>query len=119
MTETLTIIGLLARPVWFSWLFVKGAKKGSSTKKTRESSTPRADTTAVRKPYILTAGPVPELSDMPHATTRLLTYQEERHAATARQLDSDSGYSMETVPGTRPSDRSRSTMAVSSSKCNG
>ena len=85
MTETLTIIGLLALPAWFVWLFFKGIRRGYSTKETRKPSTSIVGATPVKRPYILNAGPAPGLIDMPEATTRLLTYQDERHAATARQ----------------------------------
>jgi hypothetical protein len=46
---------------------------------------PETERSIAKRSYSLKAGPVPDLIDMSEATSRLFTYQDERHAAKARQ----------------------------------
>lgn len=85
MPDTITIIGLLALSTWLAWRFFKGARRGYSTPDSRASVRPDGGARPARHSYVPHAPPTPGLIDMPVPTTRLLSYQEERHAATARQ----------------------------------
>lgn len=69
---------LIALFVWFAWVLARdigGRRTSGGTK-------PGART---RGAYLLKARPAPELAVMPESTSRFFTYQDERHAAAARQ----------------------------------
>lgn len=85
MAETLAIIGLLALPAWFAWIFFKGARRGYSS--TAHQQPPQQPIVAKpdKRPYFLKSGSVPNLVDMPESTDRLFSYKDERQASKARQ----------------------------------
>lgn len=75
----LTLFALVAVFVW--------ARSGRRPSEKRHFPyvTPESDRSTAKQPYVLHATPARDLVVMPDATTRLLTYQDERSAAMARQ----------------------------------
>jgi predicted DNA-binding transcriptional regulator YafY len=75
----LTLIALIAVLVWAR------SRRRPAAKQHEQSFRPDTDRSLAKRPYVLKAGPAPDLIAMPEATSRLFTYQDERHAAKARQ----------------------------------
>lgn len=83
--EAWAIIGLLALPTWLIWRFLKGIRRGYSANEPDQKIKQTDEAQSSRKPYVLKQGPAPDLIDMPEATDRLFTYEEECRAAQAHQ----------------------------------
>ena len=74
MVEALTIIGLLALPTWFAWLFFKGTWRGYSTTAQPTSHHHEDRAKPGKRAYLLKAAPIPDLVQMNEATSRFFTY---------------------------------------------
>lgn len=70
---------------WIAWKVFKRIRRGRRQSALTAPGTLRTAPIPTKRSYVLKAGPALELVEMPEATSRLFTYEDERRAAQARQ----------------------------------